>query len=221
MPSPEFRQARSAGTPVFTSGVNETVLIAGHFEFDYLPLHPFLEQLPPVIHIKQYGTENQLLLQQISQWMLKELNDTLPGGSLMLKSLSEILFVNIIRAYLEQAPPDSGFLAALNDPRISRALQLIHDSPENDWTLDSLASAVAMSRSVFFNQFKRLVQETPLNYLTDWRIRKAQAMLTTATGSVADVAAFVGYQSESAFNRVFKTRTGETPAAYRRSRAVR
>jgi len=221
MPSPEFVKARRAGIPVFNSNGAITTLIAGHFEFDYQPLHPFLKDLPPIIHIKQYVTENQLLLKQVTQLMLEELNNERPGSSVMLKCLSEIMFINIIRAYLEQAAPDSGFLSALNDPRISKALKLMQDSPQNNWTLESLASESSMSRSVFFNQFKKLVHETPLTYLTNWRIRQAQKLLTRDNRNISEIAANVGYQSEAAFNRIFKAKTGQTPAVYRRSKLLK
>ncbi|OKS85382.1 AraC family transcriptional regulator [Mucilaginibacter polytrichastri] len=221
MPSPEFVKARRAGTAVFNSGGAVTNLIAGHFEFDYQPLHPFLKDLPPIIHIRQYSTKNQLLVKQITQLMLEELNNEKPGSNVMLKCLSEIMFINIIRAYLEQAAPDSGFLSALNDPRISKALKLMQDTPQNNWTLESLASEIGMSRSVFFNQFKKLVHETPLSYLTNWRIRQAQKLLITNSSNISQIAANVGYQSEAAFNRIFKSKTGQTPAVYRRSMLAR
>jgi AraC-like DNA-binding protein len=220
MPSPEFVRARRAGIPVFNSGGAETVLIAGHFEFDYQPLHPFLKDLPPVIHIRQYVTENQLLLKQVTQLMLEELSNERPGSNSMLKCLSEIMFIHMIRAYLEQALPESGFLSALNDPRISKALKLMQDSPQTNWTLESLASEIGMSRSVFFNQFKKLVRETPLSYLTNWRIRQAQKLLLADNSNISQIAVNVGYQSEAAFNRIFKSKTGQTPAAYRRSKVV-
>jgi AraC-like DNA-binding protein len=218
MPSPEFVKARREGIPVFNNGDDRTILVAGHFEFDYQLLHPFLKDLPPIIHIKQYVTENQLLLKQVTQLMLEELNNERPGSSVMLKCLSEIMFVNIIRTYLEQDMPGSGFLSALNDPRISRALKLMQDSPQNYWTLASLALEVGMSRSVFFNQFKKLVHETPLNYLTNWRIRYAQKLLMMDNSNISEIAANVGYQSEAAFNRIFKSKTGQTPAVYRKSK---
>jgi len=220
MPSPEFVKARRAGINVFNGGGDVTTLIAGHFEFDYQPLHPFLKDLPAIIHIRKYVTENLLLLKQVTQLMLEELNNEKPGSSIMLKNLSEIMFINIIRAYLEQAAPDNGFLSALSDPRISKALKLMQDSPQNDWTLESLASEIGMSRSVFFNRFKKLVHETPLSYLTNWRIRQAQKLLTTDNSNISEIAAKVGYQSESAFNRIFKSKTGQTPAVYRRSKII-
>ena len=221
IPSPEFVKARRAGINVFNGGGDLTILIAGHFEFDYQPLHPFLKDLPPIIHIRQYVTENQLLLKQVTQLMLEELNNEKPGSSIMLKNLSEIMFINIIRAYLEQTAPDTGFLSALNDPRISKALKLMQDSPQNDWTLESLASEIGMSRSVFFNQFKKLVHETPLSYLTNWRIRQAQKLLMMSNSNISEIAVSVGYQSEAAFNRIFKSKTGQTPAVYIRSKLLK
>jgi len=220
IPSPEFVKARRAGIPIFTNGGDATILIAGHFEFDYQPLHPFLKDLPPVIHIKKYVTDNELLVKQVTQLMLEELNNERPASRVMLKCLSEIMFINIIRAYLEQATPNDGFLSALNNPRISKALKLIQDLPQNDWTLQSLASEIGMSRSVFFNQFKKLMHETPLNYLTNWRIRQAQNLLATNNCNISEIAANVGYQSEAAFNRIFKSKTGQTPAAYRRRKLL-
>jgi len=221
MPSPEFVKARRAGIEVFNGGGAVTTLIAGHFEFDYQPLHPFLKDLPPIIHIRQYLTENELLLKQVAQLMLDELTNEKPGSSVMLKCLSEIMFINIIRAYLDQSAPDTGFLSAINDTRISKALKLMQDSPQNDWTLESLATESSMSRSVFFNRFKKLVRETPLSYLTNWRIRQAQKLLTTDNNNISAIAASVGYRSEAAFNRIFKSKTGQTPAVYRKSRVGR
>ena len=97
----------------------------------------------------------------------------------------------------------------------------MQDSPQNDWTLESLASEIGMSRSVFFNRFKKLVHETPLSYLTNWRIRQAQKLLMTDSSNISEIAASVGYQSESAFNRIFKSKTGQTPAIYRRRKLSR
>jgi transcriptional regulator GlxA family with amidase domain len=94
----------------------------------------------------------------------------------------------------------------------------MQDSPQKDWTLESLASEIGMSRSVFFNQFKKLVHETPMSYLTNWRIRRAQKLLITNQSNVSEIATNVGYQSEAAFNRIFKSKTGQTPAVYRRSK---
>ena len=217
IPAAEFVKARHAGVPVFKSGTEESIIIGGHFQFEEEYLHPFLKDLPQIIHVTQFETENQVLLKHTSQLIFAELNNERPGSKLMLQCLSKIAFINIIRAYLEQATPESGFLSALNDPQISKSLKLMQELPASDWTLESLADEVGMSRSVFFNRFKKLVGETPLSYLTNWRVRKAKELLTSNTDNINEIALNVGYQSEAAFNRIFKTKTGKTPAAYRRA----
>ena len=103
MSSPEFVKARRAGIPVFNGNGEVTILIGGHFEFDYQSLHPFLKDLPDIIHIKQFVTSDHLLLKQVAQLMLEELSNERPGSKVMLKSLTEIMFISIIRAYLDQA----------------------------------------------------------------------------------------------------------------------
>jgi AraC-like DNA-binding protein len=212
----DYVKARLAGIPIFGGHGAETTLIGGHFHFEDGLIHPFLKDLPQIIRIPKFETERQLLLQQNIRLIWAELNNDEQGSRAMLKALAEILFIQIIRAYLEQDIPDIGFLAALKDARISKALKLIHDSPGSDWTMESMADSVGMSRSVFFNRFKNLVGETPSNYLTGWRIRKAKELLVTANTKITDIAASVGYQSEAAFNRIFKSKTGKTPALYRR-----
>jgi AraC-like DNA-binding protein len=212
-----FINAKLSGKPMFNGPGNETVLVGGNFSFDKQRMHPFLRDLPPIIRINQFGTRYEKLLEHTSGLMVAELNEDHQGSNLMRRSLAEILFVSVIRAYLEQASPEQGFLAALNDSQISDALKLMHDSPAQDWTLQSLASYVAMSRSVFSGRFKKLVGETPLSYLTNWRINRAKELLITEKVSINEVASRVGYQSQPAFNRVFKTKTGKTPAQYRRT----
>ncbi len=218
VPSAEYVKARQLGIPIFCTGGEETTIIGGHFQFEDQDIHPFLKDLPQIIHITQFETKHQLLLQHTAQLILAELNDEKPGSKVMLKCLAEMAFINIIRAYLDRAAPKSGFLSALNDTRISKALKLMQDSPHTEWTLELLAREIGMSRSVFFNRFKKLIGETPLNYLTNWRIMKAKEILITNTDNISAIAVNVGYQSEAAFNRVFKTRTGQTPATYRRSK---
>ena len=93
----------------------------------------------------------------------------------------------------------------------------MHAFPENQWTLELMAEEAGMSRTLFFNTFKTLVGETPLSYLTNWRVGKAKEILALNNGNISLVAAQVGYQSEAAFNRIFKLKVSETPAAYRKN----
>ena len=140
-----------------------------------------------------------------------------PGGRIIMSRLAEVMFVYLIRTYLEQADETSGFLLALKDDRISKGLKLMQEFPEKAWTVPALAKETGMSRTLFFNKFKKIAGETPMSYLTNWRIMKAKDILAVSKENIIDVAEQVGYQSEAAFNRMFKEKTGETPANYRRS----
>jgi len=216
IPATEYVKARDTGMRIFNRDGEQTTITGGHFQFDEQPIHPFLKDLPQVIHLTQFETEYQLLLQHCAQLILAELTHERPGSKIILRGLAEVLFIYIIRAYLEQVVPQSGFLSALIDTRIGNALTLIQDSPGNAWTIDALAKSVGMSRSVFFNRFKRLVGETPAVYLINWRIRKAKELLAIHKYNISEIALKVGYQSEAAFNRMFKAKVGSTPAAFRR-----
>lgn len=218
VPLSTYVAAFAAEKPLFREAGAEVQLIGGHFRFDQHAAHPLLHSLPAVIHLPGFGTSHQHPLAHTSHLILSELTTARPGSELMLQNLAEMLLVSIIRAYLEQAGPAARFLAALHDPAISRVLRLVHEAPAHPWTVTSLARSGAMSRSVFAGRFKQLVGETPLTYLTNWRIGQAKHLLATEKTSVGEVAARVGYQSEAAFNRLFKRKTGHTPAGYRRHR---
>jgi AraC-like DNA-binding protein len=213
-----FRHARASGNPMFTGDGNTTVLIGGHFEFDTKPAHPFLTDLPNIIHITQYKTEVRAWLQHTANLIAEEVSNDRPGSKIILGRLAEIAFVYLIRAYLEKADHAKGFLLALKDERISTALKLMQESPEKEWTLELLSSAAGMSRSLFCNEFKKMVGETPLSYLTNWRMIRAKELLLTTRGNISEVAIDVGYQSEAAFNRIFKKKVSQTPASFRRAK---
>lgn len=192
----------------------DTIVAAGHFTFDEAQQHPFIKDLPPLLHITSYGIQNQQFLGHMGSLLSTELNLEKPGAQIMLKGLAEMLFVSVIRAYLEQQPANKGFMSALADPQISQALALMHNQPAQDWTAATLGKQVGMSRTLFFNRFKSLVGETPLTYLTNWRINRAKEMLSAGMDRV-DVAEQTGYQSAAAFNKIFKTKTGSTPVKYK------
>jgi len=219
VPASQFGKAFHSGKPLFQGKDEETILMGGHFEFTPSVQHPFIKSLPKVIHINT-TEELNLWLQQAAVMMNEEISSEKMGSKLILGRLVDILFVLIIRAYIEQADLKEGFLMALKDNRISNSLKSIHQSPEKDWTLNQLAMTAGMSRSLFCREFKRLVGETPLSYLTDWRILKSKEILLESKENISEVASRVGYQSEAAFNRLFKTKVGVTPANYRRQNVV-
>jgi len=140
---------------------------------------------------------------------------TLPGAQLVSAQLSQLLFIQILRAHLQTSSPMTGWLRALGNPRIAPALRLMHGDPARSWHLDELASACAMSRTTFASHFRASAGVAPLAYLAEWRMRLAQRRLREENAPVAVVAQSLGYSSESAFSHAFKRMTGHSPKAYR------
>lgn len=151
-----------------------------------------------------------------------------PGGETVLAKLAEVLFIETLRRYITLLPCEhTGWLAGVRDPEVGKALALLHRKPAHPWTIAALASEVGVSRSVLAERFLRYLSETPMGYLTRWRLQLGAQMLKSASSKVAQIAAEVGYESEPSFNRAFKREFGLPPARFRRqsksasSRAVR
>ena len=140
-----------------------------------------------------------------------------PGNAAMLGRLTELMFVEILREYMQRLPANQGgWLGGLNDPHVGKALRLVHANPARDWTVDELAREAAVSRSVLAQRFTELVGETPMRYLASWRMQLAKQMLREGARNIQEVATRVGYDSEAAFNRAFKRATGSPPATWRK-----
>lgn len=156
-------------------------------------------------------------LETTLRYTIAEAMDASPGRGGILPRLAELLFVDVIRHYMQQLPADeTGWLAAIRDPQVSRALQLIHAEPTRSWTVDTLARRAAVSRSNLADRFARLVGETPIRYHARWRVQLAKQLLRQPHKTVAEVASEVGFESEAAFSRAFKRHTGEPPSAWRK-----
>jgi AraC-like DNA-binding protein len=216
VPAAQYVQSLRSNKPMFQGDEEETILIGGHFEFASATHHPFLKSLPKIIKIDNTNIEVSLWMQNIASFMNEEVCGEKPGSKVILGRLAEVLFILIIRSYLERADVEEGFLLALKDERISNSLKAMHEQPEKEWTLPQLSAVAGMSRSLYAKEFKKLAGETPLSYLTNWRILKAKEFLLNSKKNIIEVAGDVGYQSEAAFNRIFKSKVGETPASYRR-----
>ena len=142
-----------------------------------------------------------------------------PGGESILGRMSELMFVEVIRQYIETLPlAERGWLAGLRDRSVGRALNLIHGSPAHDWTIEKMAGTVGLSRSSLAERFSDYVGVPPMQYLTNWRMKIATGLLRDGADSIAEIACQVGYESEAAFSRAFKRSLGEAPAAWRKSR---
>jgi AraC-like DNA-binding protein len=133
--------------------------------------------------------------------------------------LPELVLIEVLRLHLERAPAaDQGWLAALRDPVLAPALSLIHREPARKWTVAALASAVAVSRSLLDERFRRVLRRSPIRYLTEWRMHLAVELLATADIGIGAVSRRVGYGSEEAFSRAFKRFHQMSPSDWRMSR---
>ncbi len=142
-----------------------------------------------------------------------------PGSGLVVNRLADMLFIHSIRAHIASHTEDckNGLLRAIFDPQIGSALRSMHEKVEAPWTVESLAAVSGMSRSAFAVRFKELVGETPLEYLTGWRMQKATGLLQDGDKKLFEVAKSVGYDSDAAFSKAFKRTFGVAPREYRGS----
>jgi transcriptional regulator GlxA family with amidase domain len=142
-----------------------------------------------------------------------------PGADTVLTRMAELMFIELLRRYLDDLPPgQTGWLAGLRDELVGRVLTLLHARPAHPWTLPDLAREVASSRSAIAKRFTELVGQPPMQYLAQWRMQVAANLLTQGSAKVAAVGAQVGYDSEAAFSRAFKKSTGLAPGAWREAR---
>jgi AraC-like DNA-binding protein len=141
-----------------------------------------------------------------------------PGSQEILGRLSELLFVEAVRGHIDKLSAEaSGWLAALRDPALSRALAALHARPAHAWTAEELAKEACLSRSAFAERFGRVAGLPPMSYLTRWRMLLASQRLRESADTIAQIAAAVGYESESTFSRAFTRQMGIAPGAWRRS----
>lgn len=198
-----------------------TSIACGRLSFDQGELHPLLAQLPALIHVKNGSNDTSEWLKVTSQLISDEIRLNRIGSTALMDRLGGVLFIQIIRSYVESLPPNqAGWLGALRDPRIGGALELIHEKPAKAWTIEELAGEVGMSRSAFAGRFKTIVNDTPMQYLTRWRMHRAAYYLRTEKLTIPQVAERVGYESDATFAKAFKRYIGISPAAYRRTKDV-
>jgi AraC-like DNA-binding protein len=191
-------------------------MLCGFFNFDRQTAHPLLRALPDVIHVNAGG--DAPLLDGLLALTDQESAAPRPGSGALVDLMCGLLLVQMLRAQLSVDPDAAApWILGLKDRRIATALELIHERPEASWSVASLASRVAMSRSSFAARFATCVGEGPMSYLARCRILRAAQMLSTESLSVAEAMHRVGYQSESSFSKAFVRCLGCTPAYYRGS----
>lgn len=191
----------------------ETQLVCGHFATAPGSRHIIFDRLPRHILISDYGAEAGGWLEATLRVIGAEAGGARLGGDLIALKMSEAIFAQAIRTYIESA--ESTALAGFADPHISRALAAFHRAPARNWTVADLAREAGLSRTAFAQAFVAKLDLTPMQYITSWRMQIAREALTDLGLSVADAAEACGYASESAFSRVFKREVGVAPATYR------
>lgn len=209
--------ARFQGESPFSygGGGELAMLVCGHFAFEKGILHPLLDALPRLLHFEARACSDYRWLDDAMQFLGDEARVDRPGARVVAARMADILFVQVLRAWVERDGDVAGPVAAIRDPHLGRALREMHRDPAESWTVATLARRAGMSRTTFSEQFNRLLGVAPIQYLTQWRMERAKVALRGADTPMAAVAASVGYQSEAAFNRAFRRHVGVGPGRYR------
>jgi AraC-like DNA-binding protein len=203
---------RDGETVVFNGG-GDVLLTGSRFDVSGHHAKVLLRTLPPVIHLK--AAADQAILRWSIDLMMQELRDARPGASSMAQHLAHMMLTQTLRIYVsQQSGAQTGWFAGLADPHIGAAIAAMHADPAHGWTLAELAGRAGMSRTVFARRFREKMGETPLAYLTRWRMMLAAEKLMTGPDRLASIAAAVGYESENAFNTAFTRVMGMSPRRY-------
>jgi len=195
-----------------------TQLICGIVSFDDPAARELMKSLPDILFVGGDTISAASAIRDTLRLMAGELAHPLPGGEAIATRLADILVIQAIRTWLATDPgARSGWLRALQDERIGRVIEAIHEDAGGEWHLSRMAGLATMSRSSFSARFSELVGEAPMSYLTRWRMSIAQSRLREEDITVARLAPELGYQSEAAFNRAFTRIVGYTPGSIRRA----
>lgn len=196
-------------------GGEATSILGGRFIFEGQHYPPILNLLPALIHFNVNSAQMDAL-QATLQLLASETNERELGSPLIVDRLAEIFFVQTLRAYIgSDASHSVGWLGAVADKQIGSIMRAMHENTEYAWTVALLASKINMSRSAFALRFKKLVGESPMEYLKRCRIHKASRLLSESALTINQIASAVGYDSEASFNRAFKQQTGHPPGKFR------
>ena len=197
-------------------GGEVTKFVCGYLCCDPQLSSVFLAGLPPMLRVNVRDGAAGRWLESSIRFSVEEADASRAGSEAVMAKLSEVLFVETLRRYISELPPEqTGWLAGVRNPDVGKALALLHRHPAEPWTIASLAQEVGLSRSVLAERFRHYLGEPPMSYLTRWRLQLGAQMLKSGSRSVAEIAVEVGYESEAAFNRAFKRGYGLPPARFR------
>ncbi|HEX6850811.1 MAG TPA: AraC family transcriptional regulator [Candidatus Polarisedimenticolaceae bacterium] len=200
-------------------GEDRATVVCGFLGLDARPFNPILASLPRVLHLSRAAAGTDPWFDSFLETAVLESNRRRPGGEALLERMSEMLFVDVLRRYVDGLPAgQTGWLAGMRDPSVGRVLALLHEKPDAPWTLERLADDAAMSRSTLHERFVHFIGQPPMHYLTQWRMQVATTLLRDTQAKLIEVALRVGYESEAAFSRAFKRSVGVAPGAWRAGR---
>src|SRR5215813_14232663 len=204
-------------TPLRAGGGGETSrFVCGYMTCDPNLCRPVLSGLPPVFKVNIRTDSSGQWLESSILHLVEEAASGRVGSDAMLAKLSEALFVDTLRRYVDSLPEQQvGWLAGSRDPIVGKSLGLMHSRIAHPWTIADLADEVGISRSALVERFTRYLSEPPMTYLTRWRLQVAARSLESTPRGVAEIAGDIGYESEAAFNRAFKREFGQPPGRYR------
>lgn len=195
-----------------------TKAMTGVISFDDVAARRLVDLLPEVLIVDRWDAAAETWLRSTLDLISHEAAALKPGGEAVITRLADILIIQAIRGWLDSATEaQSGWLAALRDPQMGRALAAIHKAPGEDWTLEQLARLAGMSRSGFAARFSDMVGQPAMRYLTDWRMQRARLAIVDGRDALGQIARDAGYQSEAAFGRAFKQAFGSSPGSLRRA----
>ncbi len=202
---------------VYGGGGRCTKIVCGYLACDARVARMLLAGLPQVLKVSLRGSNAGMWLESSVQYALAEARSPRPGGAGVLAKLAEVLFIEVLRLYMNSQEGDQpGWLAAVRDRIVGAALTQLHARPAHAWTLEALARASGTSRSVLAERFQHLTGSAPMEYLLHWRMLLAANLLRASNVPLARIAEDVGYQTDTAFIRAFRREYGVPPAAWRR-----
>jgi AraC-like DNA-binding protein len=213
--SPSVYRLRAGG-----SG-GAALLVCCAVRFEAPAIHPLLELMPEVLHVRGSGSQDPSLPSLLDA-MATELTAQRVGAATVMARLADIVITRLVRAWAESRRDETtGWLAAIRDPQIGRALAAFHRRPHEAWSVASLAAAAHQSRSLFSDRFTAVLGMPPARYVARWRVHLAGNWLRHERVTIAEVAARLGYESEPSFSRAFKRFMGASPADFRRGHSCK